>query len=41
MKQIKKKKVGDVCIRERGDPARETGAGVTSHSSPAAEALTL
>lgn len=37
MKQInKKKKVGDVCIRDQ----RETGAGVNSHSSPAAGALT-
>lgn len=32
MKQIKKEKVGDVCIRKW----RETGVGVTSHSSPAA-----
>lgn len=39
MKQIKKnKKVGDVCIRERGDPAREADSGVTSHSSHAAGA---
>lgn len=40
-KQIKKEKVEDVCITEQGDPARGTGAGVTSHSSPAAVALTL
>lgn len=35
MNETKKNKVGDVC-RERRDPARGTGAVVTSHSSPAA-----
>lgn len=40
-KQIRKANVGDVCITERRDPARGAGVGVTSHSSPAAGALTL